>query len=177
MLARAVGLAVGVPGASAGRCGVKAGSRSQLRSCASSSSSGSRPAPKRSALAQACLREYAEAMDKGDLDEALRFLEKAAQAARHVHVWTNRVNGKEQCVPLSAIVPSAFCGWLQPVEHVLPVSVDSRPDVESSQPEMSVQLPNTQAGCFLPLGELKASMQSHNCPTPIVLPVDPGMRL
>jgi len=172
MLARAAGLVACVPGASAGRCGVRAGSLSQLRSCASSSS-GSRPTPKRSALAQAYLREYAEARDKGDLDEALRFLEKATQAARHVHVWTHQANGKDQCVPLSAIVPSTFCGWLRPVKHVLPVSVDSRPDVESST---SLQLPNSQAGCFLPLRELKASLQSHNCPMPIVVPMDPGRR-
>mmetsp|Transcript_9119 Transcript_9119/g.26946 ORF Transcript_9119/g.26946 Transcript_9119/m.26946 type:complete len:171 (+) Transcript_9119:84-596(+) len=80
-------------------------------------------------LAKAYLKEYIKAKNCGDIQGAMRYLEKATVAAKHVHVWipNQGADGSETLVPLQAIVPSFSYDKEEPPRFVLPISVDHSP--------------------------------------------------
>jgi len=96
-------------------------------------SSGSR-SDREAILAKAYLREYMKAKKEGNVQGAMRYLEKATVAAEYVHVNLPSKGDSRHLLPLAAIVPDFSYDESSP-RWVLPISVDARQEERMPVPE------------------------------------------
>mmetsp|Transcript_42399 Transcript_42399/g.76116 ORF Transcript_42399/g.76116 Transcript_42399/m.76116 type:complete len:157 (-) Transcript_42399:151-621(-) len=100
-------------------------------------------------IAKMCLKEYMKAKDRGDAQEALRFLAKANEIGRFVHLKIPQFDGG---VPLAAILPSwEFNSETRP-RSVLPVSIGKQKKKDKISSRQASSSPAYPVPLMVPFG-------------------------